>query len=316
MRAYIRGQKTGDNGYYGKVASDGVVSIVNSLGDGDATGTVASNYYSNWHTHTMAVSESNISYSVGTGSVSAAAYSNIQASGQPQLRNHSGSSLELDNILIYSYVPVQPMALDVRFDLVADVRIRNVGSNKLITLDTVEALDDTQVLVSVIKDGVTNALAGATVNATSESNATITIPNALLTEKGYHDLLLTDVYAQSGGRYKDVYLEAAFINDPEGLIDTATPVWSPQAILRSKGAGFSESVNLIYELSAREEVSVEIYTIGGRLVTSLFNGTAGPETLIVEWKGTSSAGEPVAPGLYLAKVRIGDSGYSSVLAVK
>lgn len=72
-----------------------------------------------------------------------------------------------------------------------------------------------------------------------------------------------------------------------------------------------------FELSFGTDVALEIYTIAGRLVTTLVRGhlAAGPHTAV--WDGTDDRGDPVSSGIYLVRLRgAGRKAATTVVLVK
>lgn len=62
------------------------------------------------------------------------------------------------------------------------------------------------------------------------------------------------------------------------------------------------SVQVRYSVPTPQNVSITIYNITGRLVTSIFEGhaPAGPGELI--WNGTTRSGVPASPGVYFCRI--------------
>ncbi|HXS83312.1 MAG TPA: PA domain-containing protein [Methylomirabilota bacterium] len=65
----------------------------------------------------------------------------------------------------------------------------------------------------------------------------------------------------------------------------------------------SRATDIVFTLAADERIELSIYDLSGRTVRSLAKGTftAGPNT--VHWDGTDASGHPVAPGIYLARLK-------------
>jgi flagellar hook assembly protein FlgD len=64
-----------------------------------------------------------------------------------------------------------------------------------------------------------------------------------------------------------------------------------------------EATDIQFTLAADERLELSIYDLSGRAVRSLARATftAGPNT--VHWDGLDSSGRPVAPGIYLARLK-------------
>ncbi|MFH2202830.1 MAG: FG-GAP-like repeat-containing protein [Elusimicrobiota bacterium] len=65
-----------------------------------------------------------------------------------------------------------------------------------------------------------------------------------------------------------------------------------------------EKATIHYSLGTTSEVSIEIYSVYGRLVRSL-SGTGNPGSNEVVWDGTDDGGAKVSMGIYLAVVEVG-----------
>jgi len=77
----------------------------------------------------------------------------------------------------------------------------------------------------------------------------------------------------------------------------------------------SRGTTLSFSLEARENVSMCIYDISGRLVAEIDAGAlpAGPNEMM--WDGRDSGGEDVASGIYLCRLKAGDDHATSKLTV-
>jgi hypothetical protein len=66
---------------------------------------------------------------------------------------------------------------------------------------------------------------------------------------------------------------------------------------------FNPSTRISFDLEQRENVTVSVYDVKGRLVNTLFSGQleAGPQS--VDWNGTSANGTRVSSGVYLYVLR-------------
>jgi hypothetical protein len=65
----------------------------------------------------------------------------------------------------------------------------------------------------------------------------------------------------------------------------------------------SGATDIQFTLAADERLELSIYDLTGRIVRSLARATfsAGPNT--VHWNGLDSSGRPVAPGIYMARLK-------------
>ncbi len=98
------------------------------------------------------------------------------------------------------------------------------------------------------------------------------------------------------------------------LMDTAS------FIVNSTGAGevsrvalrpahphpFGAAPTLAFELPQTTGVTLAIYSVDGRLVTTLVRGQAGPGPVEVLWDGSDEQGRSVSSGLYFVKLLAGD----------
>jgi hypothetical protein len=82
----------------------------------------------------------------------------------------------------------------------------------------------------------------------------------------------------------------------------------PDAVgFRAAPNPFATSSVFRYALAAREHVELTIYDVQGRAVRTLVNGTevAGPHA--VAWDGRNDAGVTLSPGVYLARLSVGET---------
>ena len=75
--------------------------------------------------------------------------------------------------------------------------------------------------------------------------------------------------------------------------------------------GFVKDVSpvIIYELDYRTEVQVLIYSVGAKVVATIFEGTQPPGQYKYTWNGRDDNGKKMPPGDYIAEVRIGKNRY-------
>ena len=69
---------------------------------------------------------------------------------------------------------------------------------------------------------------------------------------------------------------------------------------------FNPVTTIHYKLLEHSHVSIMIYNLMGRRVTTLVNEVEGPGYKSVVWDGTDSFGKPVSAGLYLYQIRAGN----------
>jgi hypothetical protein len=88
-------------------------------------------------------------------------------------------------------------------------------------------------------------------------------------------------------------------------VDVEPPLAGGIPLLTSAPNPFSSSTTLVYVLPQTRTIRLSIYGLDGRRVASLFEGlqSAGPHQ--VHWEGRDRLGRRVAPGVYLAQLRVG-----------
>jgi hypothetical protein len=69
---------------------------------------------------------------------------------------------------------------------------------------------------------------------------------------------------------------------------------------------FGAETTLAFELPQTTGVTLAIYSVDGRLVTTLLRGQAGPGPVEVLWDGSDEQGRSVSSGLYFVKLVAGD----------
>jgi flagellar hook assembly protein FlgD len=70
---------------------------------------------------------------------------------------------------------------------------------------------------------------------------------------------------------------------------------------------FNPSTELSFELTHEGAVSLEIFDLSGRRVRTLLDGIFSAGVHRAPWDGSDATGAPVASGVYLVRVRSGDS---------
>ena len=65
---------------------------------------------------------------------------------------------------------------------------------------------------------------------------------------------------------------------------------------------FNNSTKFTFELSAAAEVSINIYTIGGKKIKQIENKTFSSGFHTIEWNGRNEFGSKLANGVYIYKV--------------
>jgi hypothetical protein len=103
-----------------------------------------------------------------------------------------------------------------------------------------------------------------------------------------------------------VFLEdgAIFVDDVEFTDDVVTGIDdTPSArgakLRQNVPNPFNPSTRISFDLAQRENVSISVYDVKGRLVNTLYSGQLGAGPHSVEWDGTSAEGTRVSSGVYL-----------------
>jgi hypothetical protein len=65
---------------------------------------------------------------------------------------------------------------------------------------------------------------------------------------------------------------------------------------------FNPSTTIRYDVQARGLVTVKIFDVSGRLVSTIVNGAKDAGSYSVVWDGTNDGGAPVASGIYFCKM--------------
>jgi hypothetical protein len=81
-----------------------------------------------------------------------------------------------------------------------------------------------------------------------------------------------------------------------------TPAGLPFALEAITPNPFVSSTTISYALPHTTNVSLKVYDIAGKLVTTLVNGNRTPGSHSVVWNGTDDAGRSVAQGIYLVRM--------------
>ena len=79
----------------------------------------------------------------------------------------------------------------------------------------------------------------------------------------------------------------------------------PVTLLAASPNPFTQGTTLRYRLPERQEVALRIYSVDGRLVSTLAQGVAEAGWHDARWDGRDTAGRDVASGLYFARLETG-----------
>jgi len=115
---------------------------------------------------------------------------------------------------------------------------------------------------------------------------------------------------------------AAYSYGPKAIRAVGGAVETTSAITRCYPNPFTTQVSIAYEVGAAAATdgastvtTISIFDISGKLIRYLVNENKTPGKYIVEWDGTDSRGMPVASGVYLANLRVGETAPPSTKTV-
>ena len=132
---------------------------------------------------------------------------------------------------------------------------------------------------------------------------------------GYHigDSIDLRLYSLSEGH--ELYVEATL----DGSTYGETPLTSGTAVVLSSSATpmayelmqnypnpFNQSTSIVFSLPETGHISLNIYDISGRLVSTLVDGTLDNGAHSVMWDGTDNHGELVSAGVYIYALESAD----------
>ncbi len=118
----------------------------------------------------------------------------------------------------------------------------------------------------------------------------------------------------------DVQLLASFVDRAEGRVtaaidrfgtyglhrsdDVVSPDRNPAGLRLMQNAPnpFSRTTRVAYEMGGSSWLRLEIVSVEGRLVKTLWAGVVGPGQHQIEWDGTDESGRRVASGVYLCRI--------------
>ena len=104
---------------------------------------------------------------------------------------------------------------------------------------------------------------------------------------------------------------ASYSYGPKAIRAVGGTAETRSAITRCYPNPFTTQVSIAYEVGAAVEGSavttISIFDISGKLIRYLVSDARTPGKYIAEWDGTDSRGVPVASGVYLANLRVGEN---------
>jgi flagellar hook assembly protein FlgD len=78
---------------------------------------------------------------------------------------------------------------------------------------------------------------------------------------------------------------------------------------------YNPQTRIAYALPSAGQVRLEIFDVRGRLLTTLVDGHCDPGEYTVTWRGTNDRGQPVASGVYLARLATGTKQLTQKLVI-
>ncbi|MCD4776711.1 MAG: PQQ-binding-like beta-propeller repeat protein, partial [Candidatus Aegiribacteria sp.] len=84
-----------------------------------------------------------------------------------------------------------------------------------------------------------------------------------------------------------------------------TPGSSSRFTLRADPNPFYSTASISFELSESAFISIDVYDLSGRIVTTLENSVLPAGEHFMQWNGINQNGEPVSAGLYLCRIQSG-----------
>jgi hypothetical protein len=75
------------------------------------------------------------------------------------------------------------------------------------------------------------------------------------------------------------------------------------------------AASIRYRLERREPVRAAVYDVGGRLVKTLLAHPVEPGTHVLTWDGRTEVGQPATEGVYVLRVKAGESTWSRKVVV-
>lgn len=113
---------------------------------------------------------------------------------------------------------------------------------------------------------------------------------------------------------------ASYSYGPKAIRAVGGAAEAKSAITRCYPNPFTTQVSIAYEVGAAGAdgsavTTISIFDISGKLIRYLVNDAKTPGKYIVEWDGTDSRGAPVASGVYLANLRVGEKAPASTKTI-
>ena len=103
---------------------------------------------------------------------------------------------------------------------------------------------------------------------------------------------------------------ASYSYGPKAIRAVGGAAETTSAITRCYPNPFTAQVSIGYEVGAGTDGSavttISVFDISGKLIRNLVKDAKTPGKYIAEWDGTDSRGVPVASGVYLVNLRVGE----------
>ena len=106
----------------------------------------------------------------------------------------------------------------------------------------------------------------------------------------------------------DAFVTKLYFDTRGDVSDEMTPVSLPEkpALNQNYPNPFNPSTEIGFDLPKSSFVSLDIYDVLGRKVTTLINEHLAAGSKRVQWDGRDNAGAEVASGVYFYRLRTGD----------
>jgi|26BtaG_2_1085354.scaffolds.fasta_scaffold03116_2 hypothetical protein len=98
--------------------------------------------------------------------------------------------------------------------------------------------------------------------------------------------------------------------------ELSTPDFSLEANVTFSPNPVTESFSVRFNMNSTAKVSIALYDIAGKMVTSIFNDKVSAGIFNHTWNRTSGEGETIAAGLYILEINAGDHKMSKKLILK
>jgi len=93
---------------------------------------------------------------------------------------------------------------------------------------------------------------------------------------------------------------------PKRTLSEVISIPNEYSLLDNYPNPFNPTTTIQYGLPKESEVVLHVYDLTGKEVNTLVNASQAAGWYTVQWNGTSSEGEPVGTGMYIARIQAGD----------